>query len=167
MTMPQTLDVTTPNDRDVVVTRVFDAPRSLIWECHTKPDLVRRWMLGPDGWTMPVCDIDLRVGGRYRNVWRSETDGSEFGFRGEYRELKAPVRLVHTEWFDGQEYDENNATVNTLTLDEEGGRTTLTYVMRFPTKEIREQALGTGMTDGMASSYDRLERVVVELQTAT
>ena len=165
--MPQTLDVTTPSDLEIVVTRTFDAPRSLIWDCHTKPELVRRWMLGPDGWTMPVCDIDLRVGGQYRHVWRNAEDGSEFGFRGEYRELKAPARLVHTEWFDGQEYDENNASVNILALDEQGGRSTLTYTMRFPTKEIRDQALQTGMSDGMAASYDRLERVIIEGNTAS
>ena len=88
------IDVTTPDDLEIRVTRVFDAPRSLIFECHTQPELVRRWLLGPPGWSMPVCEIDLRVGGQYRYVWRSDTDGGEFGFRGEYREIRAPERVV-------------------------------------------------------------------------
>jgi uncharacterized protein YndB with AHSA1/START domain len=160
--MPRTVDVTTPSDREIRVTRVFDAPRSLIWDCHTKPELLRRWLLGPDGWTMPVCEIDLRVGGRYRYVWRSDADGSEFGFRGQYREIAKPERIVTTERMDGApDVDANNA-LNTLTLEERGGRTTLTQSTVFPTAEIRDQALKSGMTDGMAASYDRLEKVIEE-----
>jgi uncharacterized protein YndB with AHSA1/START domain len=160
--MPRTVDVTTPSDREVRVTRVFDAPRTLIWDCHTKPELLRRWLLGPDGWTMPVCEIDLRVGGQYRYMWRSDADGSEFGFRGQYREIAKPERIVTTERMDGApDVDANNA-LNTLILEERGGRTTLTHTMVFPTAEIRDQALQTGMTDGMAASYDRLEKVIEE-----
>lgn len=158
--MPRPVHVTTPSDREIVVTRAFDAPASLLFACHTKPELVRRWMLGPDGWSMPVCDIDLRVGGEYRHVWRSDDDGSEFGFRGQYREIDAPVRLVHTERWDGTEPGEATDALCTLTLAESDGRTTLTYVMRFPSPELRDQALRSGMTDGMATSYDRLEGVV-------
>ena len=160
--MAHPVDVTTPNDREIRVTRVFDAPRSLIWDCHTKPSLVRRWMLGPDGWSMPVCDIDLRVGGGYRHVWRNDADGSQFGFRGQYKELVAPQRIVHTEGFDGTPPDDATDAWCTLELAEEGGRTTLTYLMRFPSREIRDQALQSGMTDGMATSYDRLETVMAE-----
>jgi uncharacterized protein YndB with AHSA1/START domain len=159
--MPQPVDVTTPNDREIVVTRVFDAPRSLIWECHTKPELVRRWMLGPDGWSMPVCEMDLRVGGEYRNVWRSDTDGNQFGFRGRYREIVAPERIVHTERFDGTEEGSGDALC-TLELTEERGRTRLSYSMVFPSREVRDQALASGMTDGMAAGYDRLETVMAE-----
>ena len=160
--MPHPIDVLLPSDREIRVTRAFDAPRDLIWDCHTKPELVRRWMLGPDGWSMPVCDIDLRVGGQYRYVWRSDADGSEFGFRGHYRVVVAPERIVHTEGLDGVEADEGGDALCTLTLAEQGGRTTLTYSMVFPTSEVRDEALQTGMTDGMAAGYDRLEQVIAE-----
>ena len=94
------LKITKSGDRDLVMTRVFDAPRKLVYDAHTKPALVRQWLLGPPGWTMPVCDMDVRVGGTYRWVWRKETDGSEMGMGGVYREIKAPERLVTTEKFD-------------------------------------------------------------------
>jgi uncharacterized protein YndB with AHSA1/START domain len=158
--MTRRVDVTTPSDREIAVTRVFDAPRTLIYDCHTVPDLVRRWLLGPDGWSMPVCDIDLRVGGEYRYVWRNDADGSEFGFRGRYLEIDAPERIVHAEWWDGAESDETTDALCTLRLMEKDGRTTLTHSMRLPTKEARDKALQSGMTDGMATSYDRLERVM-------
>lgn len=159
------IDVTTPSDLEIRVTRVFDAPRDLVYRCHTEPALVRRWMLGPPGWTMPVCEIDLRVGGRYRYVWRSDDGAQEFGFVGEYREIRAPERVVNTERFDGADASDGDALC-TLELSEEGGRTILTHSMRFPTPALRDQALESGMTDGMASSYDRLERVIEEQQLA-
>ena len=155
----RSIDVATPNDLEIRVTRVFDAPRSLLFECHTEPELVRQWMLGPPGWTMPVCEIDLRVGGQYRYVWRSDADGSEFGFVGEYREIRAPERVVNTERIDGGDASDGHALC-TLELIERDGRTTLTSSMRFPTAEMRDQALQTGMTDGMAASYDRLEQIL-------
>jgi uncharacterized protein YndB with AHSA1/START domain len=163
--MPHKIDVTTPGDREIIVTREFDAPRSLIWDCHTKPELVRRWMLGPGGWSMPVCEIDLRVGGHYRYVWRNDADGSEFGFEGDYRELIDPERIVHAERFDGAPNDGNDA-ICTLTLVERDGRTHLKYSMVFPTPEIRDQALQSGMTDGMGAGYDRLEKIIGLPQTA-
>lgn len=158
--MPHRVHVATPGDREIRVTREFDAPRDLIFACHTEADLVRRWMLGPPGWSMPVCEIDFRVGGRYRYVWRSDADGSEFGFCGEYREIASPERVVHTEWMDGAE--EAGEALCTLVLTEVDGCTTLTQSMRFPTPEARDQALQSGMTDGMGASYDRLERVMEE-----
>ena len=163
-----TIDVTTPNDLEIRVTRVFDAPRTLLFDCHTQPELVRQWMLGPPGWTMPVCEIDLRVGGTYRYVWRSDSDSGEFGFTGEYREIRAPERVVHTERIDGGEVVEgiDGHALCTLELTEENGRTTLVHSMRFPTSATRDQALESGMTGGMAMSYDRLERVIGEQQLA-
>jgi uncharacterized protein YndB with AHSA1/START domain len=165
-TRSRPVNVTLPNDREIVVTRDFDAPVALLWDCNTKPELVRRWMLGPDGWSMPVCDMDLRVGGGYRYVWRSDADGSEFGFQGRYKEIVAPQRLVHSERLDGAEESSDNDALCALTLAEKDGRTTLSYSMVFPTKEIRDQALGTGMTDGMATSYDRLDSVIAEQRRA-
>ena len=95
-----TLKVTTPSEREIVMTRVFDAPRQLLFEAHTKPDLVKRWLLGPPGWSMPVCEIDLRVGGKFRYVWRRDNDGTQMGMGGVYREIEAPERIVNTEKFD-------------------------------------------------------------------
>jgi uncharacterized protein YndB with AHSA1/START domain len=156
--MTKPVDVTLPDDMTIRVTRAFDAPRDLIFDCHTKPELMKKWLLGPPGWTMPVCDVDLRVGGKYRHVWRSDADGSEFAIGGLYREIAAPERLVTLEHMEGME---GNA-LNTLELDEAAGRTTLTVTMQFATKEARDGALASGMTDGMAMSYDRMEAVILE-----
>jgi uncharacterized protein YndB with AHSA1/START domain len=154
--MPATVDVTTPSDREIRVTRTFDAPAELIFNFHTKAEHVQKWLLGPPGWSMPVCNIDLRVGGHYQYVWRNDDNGAEFGARGEYREIAAPQRLVHSESMDGTEGE----ALCTLTFVESGGRTTLTTTMLFPSKEARDQALQSGMTDGMSVSYERLESVL-------
>ncbi len=146
-----TLKVTTPSDREVSFTRVFDARRELVWRAWTTPEHVQQWMLGPKGWTMPVCEIDLRPGGDWHFVWR-RADGSEMSMRGVYREVTPPERLVHTERW-GPEWPE---TINTLTLTEKGSRTTVTLTTLYPSKKDRDAALKTGMTDGLSVSYDRL-----------
>lgn len=142
---------TTPSDREILMTRVFDAPRPLVWEACTNPEHLPHWMLGPEGWTMPVCELDLKPGGAWHFVWRKD-DGTEMEMRGEYREIAAPERLVHTESW-GDDWPE---TLNTLVLTEADGRTTMTATMLYPSKEARDAALGTGMTDGATTSYDRL-----------
>jgi len=151
------MDVTTSGDSEVVVTRVFDAPRTLVFDCFTKPELVPRWLLGPPGWTMPVCEIDLRVGGTYRYVWRHPERG-DMGVTGTYRELAPPERIVHTELFD-EDWTSGGATVTTV-FTEAGGETTVTMTIRFTSAKAREAALATGMTRGMAQSYDRLDAVL-------
>jgi uncharacterized protein YndB with AHSA1/START domain len=152
------LKVTTPSDREIVMTRVFDAPRRLVWDAYTKPDLLRQWLLGPPGWSMPVCEIDLRVGGKYRYLWRNDSDGTEMGMGGVYREIRAPERLVTTERFDQAWYPGEG--VGTLVLLEQGGRTTLTLTMLYVSREAREAALKSGMEQGVAASYDRLAELV-------
>jgi uncharacterized protein YndB with AHSA1/START domain len=152
MPNPGNLQVTTPSDREIAMTRVFDAPRPLVFEALTTPELVKRWLLGPPGWSMPLCEIDLKVGGAYRYVWRNDESGKEFGTGGEFREILPPERIVHTERMDGAPGE----ALNTTTLTEQGGRTTLTLVMRFDSKETRDGALGSGMEKGVAISYDRL-----------
>jgi uncharacterized protein YndB with AHSA1/START domain len=142
---------TTPSDREVVMTRVFDAPRSLVWEAWTNPEHVPQWLLGPEGWTMPVCEIDLRPGGEWHFVWR-RTDGTEMEMRGEYREVAPPERLISTESWGG-DWPE---TLNTLILTEEDGKTTMTQTVLYPSREARDAALGTGMQDGASQSFDRL-----------
>ena len=156
--MPKPVEVTTPSDREITVVRVFDAPRELIWDCHTTPELMKRWALGPPGWSMPVCEIDLRVGGAYRHVWKSDADGTSFGSHGVYVEIVKPERLVTTESMDGFDGE----ALNTLTMVEAGGRTTLSVNMSFPSKEHRDGALQSGMADGMAMGYDRLETILDE-----
>jgi uncharacterized protein YndB with AHSA1/START domain len=143
---------TTPTDREIVMTRVFDAPRELVFAVHSDPEHLPNWMTGPEGWTMPVCEIDLRPGGGWHFVWRKD-DGSEMGMRGEYREVDPPERLVHTESW-GEDWPE---TVNTLVLTEEDGKTTLTTTILYPSKEARDSALETGMKEGASTSYDRLD----------
>ncbi len=142
---------TTPSDRELAATRVFDAPRQLVWDAWTSPEHVPNWMLGPEGWTMPVCEIDLRPGSAWHFAWR-QADGTEMEMRGEYREITPPERLVCTESWGG-DWPE---TINTLTLSEEDGKTTMTQTVLYPSKEARDAALETGMKDGVSLSFDRL-----------
>jgi uncharacterized protein YndB with AHSA1/START domain len=167
--MPKPVEVATPSDREITVIRTFEAPRQLIWDCHTKPELIQRWLFGPPGWSMPVCRVDLRVGGRYRYVWQNDESGARFGSYGEHLEIAPLERIVTSEIMDGLDgqpmqdeppLDPAKAAVNSLTLAERDGRTLLTVNMRFPSKEIRDMALQSGMSDGMAMGYDRLEALL-------
>jgi uncharacterized protein YndB with AHSA1/START domain len=160
--MKNTLKVTTPTDREIVMTRVFDAPRHLVFEALTKPELLQRWLLGPPGWSMPVCEVDLRVGGAYRYVWRRDEDGTGMGMGGVFREIEPPARLVATEKFDEPWYP--GEALNTNILEEQDGRTTLTAIGLYESKEARDSALKSGMEQGVAASYDRLEEVLAKKQ---
>jgi uncharacterized protein YndB with AHSA1/START domain len=164
--MPMTIDkaqVTLPSEREVKVTRSFKAPRALVYRAYTEPQLVQRWLLGQPGWSMPVCEMDVRVGGRYRWRWRNDQDGSEFGFMGTFREVQPAARLVHTEAHDsgtvGDGHPGNEAIV-VITFWEEGGVTTVTTLIDFGSKEARDAAVATGMTDGMEQSYELLDRLL-------
>ena len=158
ITKRNALAIDTPSDREVLMTRAFDAPRELLWEMWTNPEHVPRWLLGPEGWTMPVCDIDLRPGGAWRFVWR-KSEGEEMEMTGVYREIDAPERLVHTESWGG-DWPE---TLNTLVLTEEEGRTTMELTISYPSKDARDAALQTGMSDGASISFDRLDRYLESL----
>ena len=167
-TKQQAAQVSLPSDREVEVTRTFQAPRALVYEAYTRPELVQRWLLGPPGWTMPVCEMDVRVGGRFRWRWRSDEDGSEFGFHGEFREVEAPARLRHTETYDpgdvGGSMGEGEAMI-TIRFDERDGVTTLTSLMEFASQEDRDAAVATGMTDGMEMGYLRLDELLAGAAT--
>lgn len=156
-----TLQVTTPTEREIVMTRVFDAPRGLVFDAWTKPELLKRWLLGPEGWSLAVCEIDLRVGGAYRFVWR-HLDGRDMGMGGVYREIVPPERLVATELFD--EDWTGGETLSALALAEQDGRTTLTNTVLYSSREARDNALRSGMTDGVAVTYDRLAELLKELE---
>ncbi len=159
--MTDTLKVTTPTDREIVMTRVFDAPRRLVFDAFTKPELVRQWLLGPPGWSMPVCEIDLPVGGAYRYVWRN-ADGNEMGMSGVYREIAPPERLVFTEVWD-EDWTGGEAQV-TMGFAEQAGKTTLTQTILYSSRAARDAVLKTPMEQGAAMSYDRLEQMLLSLR---
>ena len=143
---------TNPSDQEIAATCEFDAPRNLVWEAHTRPEHASRWMLGPKGWRMAVCEIDLRRGGGWHFLWCG-VDGSYMEMRGVFMEITPPERLVRTEAWGG-DWPE---TLNTLVVTEEGGRTKIVNAVLYPSKQARENALGTGMQEGWSHSYDRLE----------
>ena len=158
--MPKPAEVTVPSDREVRVTRTFNAPRHLVWDAHTKPELMHRW-LGYDGWDMPVRDMDVRVGGKYRWLWKSREDGTQFGFLGTFTEVQAPSQLTHAQYFDpgdaGFTMPVGDPCIVSLALSEHNGVTTLVCNMTFASKEARDEAVSTGMADGMEYSYTRLD----------
>jgi uncharacterized protein YndB with AHSA1/START domain/effector-binding domain-containing protein len=151
------LILTTPSEREVALTRVFAAPRRQVFDAFTRPELLRRWLLGPPGWSMPVCEIDLRVGGSYRYVW-SGADGTVMGVRGVYREIAPPERIVATEAFDPSWYP--GEALTTIALVERDGVTTLTLTVLYESREARDVALRTDMEKGVAASYDRLAELL-------
>ena len=166
--MPMTIEkaqVSMPSDREVKVMRSFRAPKALVYRAYTEPQLLKRWLLGPPGWSMPVCEMDLRVGGKYRWRWRNEENGQEFGFTGTFRELQPASKIVHNEAYDpgsvGGAFPGTDSIV-TVSFAEEGGVTTVTTLIDFGSKEAREAAMSTGMTDGMEQSYQFLDRLLDE-----
>ena len=164
MMYPDSFAVSTPSDREIQVTRVFDAPRALVFDAFTKPELVRKWLLGPPGWTMPVCEIDLKVGGAYRYLWRQDSDGKEMGIRGVFREIIAPRLLVHTEEFDESWYQGD--ALDTTIFAEEGSTTRITITVLYESTEARDTARRSGMEHGMAESYKRVEELLLSLLAA-
>jgi uncharacterized protein YndB with AHSA1/START domain len=154
------LEISTPSDREIVIKRGFDAPRALVWQCYTRPELLRRWYGLPD-WPMTICEIDLRVGGKWRFGTKSP-EGFEMISQGVYREIKEPERIVNTEtyevdWTGGE-------TIVTLTLDEQDGVTTATTTVLFATKDARDGALATPMATGMEIGFGRLEELLAAEQ---
>jgi uncharacterized protein YndB with AHSA1/START domain len=161
MTEAGALKLTTRGDREIVMTRVFDAPRALVFKAFTTPELVKQWLLGPPGWSMPVCEIDLRVGGRYRYVWR-HTNGNEMAMGGVYREIASPEKVVATEKFDESWYP--GEAVGTILLIEQGGRTTLTQTVLYESREARDGVLKSPMESGVAAGYDRLATLLASMK---
>ena len=155
-----TFTVTTSSDQEIRMTRLFDAPRQLVFEAMSKPEHVRRWwgQLG-EGYSVPVCEIDLRPGGRWRFVNRHPK--GEAAFHGEYREITPPSRIVFTEIFEDFP---DSVSVVTAELADEGGKTRLTATVRYPSKDVRDMVIASGMSTGAGISYDRLEDLLAELQ---
>ncbi|WP_417555643.1 SRPBCC family protein [Microbacterium sp.] len=148
------------DDTHVRITRLVDGPRDLVWRAYTEPDLIRRWMLGPDGWEMTECEVGLKAGDRYRTSWApvGDTEGEPFGFEGEMLVVDAPRRAVQLERMQGTDGPD---IVDDVSFYEEDGATLITVLMEFPDLETRDAVLATGMADGMEESYKRLESTVL------
>jgi uncharacterized protein YndB with AHSA1/START domain len=158
MFYPDSFKVSTPTEREIQVTRDFHAPRRLVFDAFTKPELVRRWLLGPPGWSMPVCEIDLKAGGRYRYLWRNEADGTEMGMGGIFREIVPLERLVATEKFDESWY--GGEALDTTVFSERAGITRIAITVLYESMEARDTARRSGMEHGMAAGYNRLEQLL-------
>jgi len=154
------MKLVTRGDREIVITREFNAPRDLLFRAMNEPSLVRQWLLGPPGWTMPVCEVDLKVGGKYRYVWRN-ADGAEMGMGGVFREIRPPERIVCTQLFD-EDWTGGEAA-GTIVLTEKDGKTTMTNTVRYSSPEARTAVLKTPMESGMAMGYDRLDGLLKSL----
>ena len=154
------LQVTTRGEREIVMTCVLDAPRAMVFDAFTKPELVRQWLLGPEGWSMPVCEIDLRVGGKYRYVWR-HAKGHEMGMGGVFREIVPPERIVSTEKFDESWYP--GEAVGTVVLTEANGKTTVTHSVLYQSAEALNAVLKSPMESGVAAGYNRMAELLARL----
>jgi uncharacterized protein YndB with AHSA1/START domain len=157
------LQITTPSDRELAMIRSFDAPRDLVWDAWTKPELLKQWLGVRGGWTFAVCEVDLKVGGKYRYVWRGPS-GAEMGMGGVFREVAKPERLVATEKFDESWYEGD--AMDTTTFVERGGKTTVTTTVRYASKAVRDAVLKSPMESGVAESYNKLDEVLVSRPTA-
>ena len=161
MTTSGSAKLTFPSDTEIHITREFAAPKHLVYKAITTPELVKRWWNAKRG-EVTVAEIDLREGGKWRSVMVTP-DGFEVAFHGEYREVVPNERIVSTEAYEGAPDPDDNATLNTLTLEEEDGRTTMTVVIQCPSKEVRDAIVGSGMEHGLQDAYDLLEEVAISL----
>ena len=152
------LTIAAHGERELVMTRVMNAPRQMVFDAFTKPELVRRWLSGLEGWTMPVCEIDLRVGGKYRYVWKNSADGTEMGMGGVYREIVVPERIVASEKFEQAWYP--GEAVGTFEFIEREGKTTVKQTMQYDSRATRDAVLRSPMESGVTASYDRLEELL-------
>ena len=144
-----------PSDTEVLVKRSFDAPAKLVWRAYMEPDLMRRWCGATPGWSMPVCEMDMRVGGQYRWRWRNDENGMEFGFTGEVLEVTPHVKIVHTQIFDAGDMGVSmggEPSIITVTFEESDGITNVATSIKYASKADRDEAFATGMTEGMVDS---------------
>lgn len=152
-----TMTLTLPSPTEARFTRTFAAPRALVFEALTRPEILSRWMIGPDGWALTVCEVDLRAGGRFRYEW-TKPSGTTMGMGGTFDEIAPPSRIVHREIFDTDWT--GGETVVTTELEQRGGVTHMTLTVRYATTAARDAALATGMTSGMEMSYARLDTIL-------
>ena len=164
MSHSRTITVTARGDRELVITRRFNAPRQKVFDAHTRPELIKRWMTGPENWTLPVCEIDLRAGGKGRYVWHNTENGADMGMTATYREIDAPHRIVHEEMFD-EDWTGGGTEIIT-TFEDDGETTRMEMVIRCTSKEARDNILKSPMSDGMEQGYARLDRQLAERMAA-
>lgn len=160
----ETFEVMTPSDTELVMTRLFDATPELVFEALTNPEYIKRWQSPPEPWSIAVCDIDVRVGGEFRIVYRNDDDGSEWVVNGKYTKIEPPGLIVHTEMFN--EDDSDGGSVETDTIVPEGDKTRLTMTMVYASKEIRDQVIESGMVEGNCDCFDRMEEIFEESAAA-
>jgi uncharacterized protein YndB with AHSA1/START domain len=160
MTSAKRYETSLPSDREFTLTRTFDAPRRLVFDAYTKPEMVKQWLFGPAEWPLVHCEIDLRVGGKLRYVWRNKERG-DMGMSGVFREIVASARLAHTELFD--EDWTGGETLLTTTFEERGGRTTVAATVLYSSQAARDAALETGMVGGWSQGHDRLDELLATL----
>lgn len=161
--MKHVLEVTTPSDLEIVMRRVFDAPRHLVWDAMTKPELVRRWIYAPEGWSMTVCEGDTKVGGTFRWAWDGPDGKPALAIWGVNRDVVPPERIVHTENMEIGDGIPLGELLATVTLVENGGKTTLVMTLLFPSKGARDGAIASGMERGVAAGYDRLDDILTTM----
>ncbi|XDD52151.1 SRPBCC family protein [Leptospira sp. WS92.C1] len=154
---PGNLTITAKGEREIIMSREFNAGRSLVYDAFTKPELLKRWLLGPDGWSLDVCEIDLKVGGKFRYVWHHK-DGRSMGMGGEYRELQTPEKIVNTELFDEAWY--SGESIITTVFSETNGKTLVVATMLYDSLEARDSVVHSPMEKGMNTSYGRLDRLL-------
>jgi len=159
MSAPKPLTITTPGDREIIVTREFNAPRELVFDAFGKAELLKRWFNGPPGWTLAVCEVDFRVGGKFRFVWRG-ADGVEMGMGGTHKVIERPERVVRSEIFD-QDWT-GGETIGTAVFTERDGRTTLTQSVVYASREARDAAARSGMAEGMEMGYQSLDAFLAD-----
>ncbi len=158
MTMSRELSVTTPSDREIMMTRMLDAPRERVFDAWTTPEMLKQWMYGPEGHSLVVCEQDLRPGGALRFVWRLP-DGRDMGMSGVYRDIARPERIVHTEIFD-QDWTGGETVVTTTFTEQQAGQTTVTLTVQYSSREARDKALQSPMAEGMEAGFKRLETLL-------
>lgn len=161
VTSSGTAKVTLPTDTQILITREFAAPKHLVYKAYTTPELIRRWWTAKRG-AMTVCDVDLRVGGKWRWVMVTD-DGVEVAFHGEYREVVENERIVHTEVYEGVPSEDDEGVLNTVTFTEKDGRTAVTMLTEAQSREVRDTIIESGMEDGLQDAMDLLEQVAVSL----
>jgi uncharacterized protein YndB with AHSA1/START domain len=157
MILDDKLNITTPSDKELEWTREFNASRKLVFDAVSKPELIRRWLLGPEGWTMPICEVDFKVGGKYRYVWQN-ADKGEMGMGGVFKEIIPVEKIVSTEKFEQSWYP--GEAIGTVTLSERDSKTFLKTRMLYESKESRDAVLKSGMEQGLIAGYNRLAEVL-------
>jgi uncharacterized protein YndB with AHSA1/START domain len=159
--MRNMLNVTTSGDREIVITRVFNAPRHLVWNAVTKPELLKRWLIGPPGWEIDQFEDDVRAGGKFRWSWRGP-EGAAMAMSGVYKEVVPPERVVRTESFEFGCAPQAGEQIASMVLLEKQGVTTLTLTVLYPSKEARDGAVASGMERGLSIGYDRIDEILAE-----